>query len=83
MSLEDGLASLRAVRERLRDVHVFHWPNGPQDRRPLSEGVDHWRAYLAELPPGRDRYAALEFVRNDEMPRFIQDAEVLCTLLNG
>ena len=76
---------LRNVLPVLENLHVFHWTHahGKRDRRPLAEGADLWRSYLeiASEAPG-DRWALLEFVRNDSEEAFLADAltlRELCT----
>jgi len=76
---EDAAAnveSLRALAGHLGNVHVFHWDG---DRRcALAEGQDHWRRYLPEIAAaGGDRFAMLEFVRDDEPAAFAADAATL------
>ena len=76
---EDAAAnveSLRALAGHLANVHVFHWDGGRP--RALAEGQDHWRQYLAEMAATEgDRFAMLEFVRDDEPAAFADDAATL------
>jgi len=73
----EGLNAL-VRRGRLGSLHVFHWWPDAQNRRPLAEGEDAWRTYLAaarSAPGGRDY--CLEFVRDDDPGMGLEDAAVL------
>ena len=79
-SVDELLASWRAVRHRASHLHVFRW-RAVDDRRPLAEGADLWPQVLAEPPsaagwPG-ERVAFLEFVRGDDPAQLGDDAAVL------
>ena len=68
------------IHDDVSHVHVFHWaPDGR--RRPLADGDGHWPTLLAGLArPTRfagDRYAFLEFVRDDDPAQLAADAGVL------
>ncbi|QHI70611.1 sugar phosphate isomerase/epimerase family protein [Tichowtungia aerotolerans] len=85
------MAGLHDLKDRILNFHVFHWEyDGSKelwidavDRRPLSEGQAEWKQYFSvELPP-RERYALLEFVRDDDPKRFLEDAETLKAWLEG
>lgn len=76
---------LRRLKERVLNLHVFHWLYQPYngnwgknvDRRPLEEGAGDWQKYLSVgLPPG-NHYALIEFVRDDSPEQFMKDAAVL------
>jgi len=70
-TLEDCLAGLRGLLERLGNVHVFHWTIGSPDRntvtpdvRPLKYPEDFHRHLLAD---GEDRWSAyLEAIRSSQ-----------------
>lgn len=68
-----------AVRPDVSHVHVFHWRSGGE-RRPLAEGTA-WPSLLAELAgPSRftgERFALLEFVRDDRPEQLRDDAATL------
>ena len=76
----DHDAEARAVRHDVSHVHVFHWLAGGTDRRPLAEG-EPWPALLAELGKSTrfdgDRFAFLEFVRDDAPEQLVADAATL------
>ncbi len=75
---DECLAGLRGVASRLLHVHVFAWRRDTGERLPLADGGDDWRAYLAGAAdaPG-DRFALLEFVRDDSPEQFLADAATL------
>lgn len=79
------LLGLKQLSDRVLNLHVFHWRFDPFtgtwgeniERCPLEEGAADWDRYLSVPLPSGDHYALLEFVRNDDPSRFIQDAAVL------
>ncbi len=74
----DNLAGIEMVRPWLEHLHVFHWHLQTGERRPLAEGEDLWRDYLAQAgDPERTRYALLEFVEDDAPEAFLRDAATL------
>ncbi len=77
----DNLAAMRALGGRISNLHVFHWLVGRGDKidhRPLAEGQDDWAEYLAQADAlDGDRWAILEFVRDGELPAFVDDAATL------
>ena len=82
------LEEASAVRDAVSHVHVFHWrPDG--ERRPLAEGAEEgeWPAVLDALArPTRfagERYAFLEFVRDDDPDQLRRDAATLRSWLGG
>ncbi|HUU58624.1 MAG TPA: TIM barrel protein [Phycisphaerae bacterium] len=75
-SVETCLEGIDALRDRLANVHVFHWE--AWDRRPLAEGQDPWRGYLEKIAStGREHFAMLEFVADDCPAAFRRDAATL------
>ncbi len=76
LSFEDRMKGLKTVKPWLTHVHAFHWKD--RERLAFHEGEGDWTQYLNEITtvPG-DRYALLEFVRNDSIDQFFQDAETL------
>jgi 3-dehydroshikimate dehydratase len=83
--LEQRLNEIEAFTDRLLCVHVFHWegaPKPPYPRLGLNEGIELWKPCLdavAALP--RDRFALLEFVRDNDVEQFKADALALCGML--
>lgn len=80
-SLDEGVASLRAISSRLQHIHVFHWWPDASHRRPLLEGVERWKTFLQALPSQGSGYPVLlEFVRGDSSDSLKQDAKTLVAL---
>ncbi|MFA5688292.1 MAG: sugar phosphate isomerase/epimerase family protein [Kiritimatiellales bacterium] len=70
---------------RLLNLHVYHWDNPPEySRFPLESGEAFWPAcFQAADEPGTERFAFIEFVRNDDVGQFRSDAAVLKKWLNN
>lgn len=86
LSHDRCLQSLHGVLAWLSNVHVFHWvlDHGRRDRRPLQEGAGRWSAYAEAAGRAEgDRWALLEFVREDDPRQLLEDAEVLKGLVAG
>ena len=78
---DTALAGLRAVSERLSNVHVFSW--WPMhERLPLTGREPLWREALAVVAalPG-ERHAMLEFVADDDPSVLAADASTLHRLI--
>jgi sugar phosphate isomerase/epimerase len=83
LPLEDALDELRAIGAETSHVHVFAW-DGEKRRYPLSDQRTYWSRILTEAPETRwpgDRFAMLEFVRDDSPEQFRLDAAVFRQLL--
>ena len=85
-SLDDtsALEELTAVRPLLSHLHVFSWGTGFHDRRPLAAGAGIWERALGDAGDpdpwtsgGRDRYAFLEYVEDDDPTNLRDDAATL------
>ncbi len=73
-----NLDGLRGMLPWLANVHVFCWGPTTQDRHPLADGEAEWRLYFEIVAgTGRDHYALLEFVQDDDPAAFLRDAETL------
>jgi sugar phosphate isomerase/epimerase len=82
LTVEERKLDLRAVLPWLANVHVFQWE--PGIRNPLQDGVEEWTEYAAIIREARgDRYAMLEFVRENEPQQFLQDAEALKLIIGS
>ncbi len=85
-SSREDAADVVALAPRLSHLHVYEWA-AAEDRRPLADGTERWRAVLAALhtaaAPARPapRVAFLEFVRGDEVGALLADARTLHDLL--
>jgi sugar phosphate isomerase/epimerase len=83
--LEQRLKELEALKDVLSHVHVFHWegaPKPPYPRLALGEGVELWKPCLNAVAalPG-DRFALLEFTRDNDEKQFKEDAQTLLEML--
>jgi len=85
-TLEQRLEQIAILKNRLLYLHVFQWEDAlapPYVRQPLAEGSKEWNACLAAADePGAERYALLEFVRDDNPELFLQDAATLKSWLS-
>ncbi len=85
--VQENLAGMEMLAPWIDDVHVFSWEltgNGETIRLPLADHSPRWLAYLDRIKslPG-DRFALLEFVRNDDPEQFLMDAATLKEWLGG
>ena len=85
-SREEQLDALCRLRPYLAHLHVYQW-DADGRREPLAAGTAAWSDFLAEaaaapLPEGLlQRWALLEFVKDDSLDQFRQDAETLTRML--
>ena len=72
------LDSLDSTTPWLSNVHVFSWHPATGERLALAEGKERWTEYLHRISAiNGDRWALLEFVRDDDAKNFPADAETL------
>ena len=82
-SAEYNAAGLVGVRPWLTNLHVFAW-DADRTRLPLADKEKEWTGYLAgAATTGRDHWALLEFVRDDDPEQMFADAQTLRRLLAG
>ncbi len=81
LSFEERKKGLEMIKPYLGYLHVYYWDES--GRRPLGEGVGHWREYFSLLDKNKKYYALLEFVKNDSSEQFGEDAAVLRKLVVG
>ena len=77
---DENLAGLNAILPWLVNVHVFSWReiDGQRKRMLLNTKVDEWAQYLGKVATtGRDHFAMIEFVRDDDPVNFLRDAQTL------
>jgi len=81
MNAAERIDGLKSVLPYLANIHVFHWIEGK--RLPLEAGLHEWEEYMKVIrqAPG-DRYAMLEFVKDNSVEQFFDDAETLKRLLS-
>ncbi len=73
---EYNIKSLNAVLPYVSNVHVFAWDAA--NRYPLSDGEKSWRKYIDILSKsGNTHHMLLEFVKDDSIEQFYEDAETL------
>ena len=79
------LAGLEQLKEKVLNFHVFYWLYDSTkerwidavNRRSLEEGGNDWEKYLSVPLPEKERFALLEFVRDDCPEQFLEDARTL------
>ncbi|HBN84294.1 MAG TPA: sugar phosphate isomerase/epimerase [Clostridiales bacterium] len=73
---EEQMNMLDRIEPYLSNIHVYHWVN--RERMALQDGVDGWIRLADKIAtvPG-DRYAMIEFVKNDTEEQFYEDAKAL------
>lgn len=81
LTFEQRQAGLSRLKSRLANLHVYHWDDS--GRRPLVEGIDQWSRYCSLVDQSEDHYALLEFVKDNSIQQFEEDAAVLLTLIEG
>lgn len=79
LSFDERAEGLSMIAPYLSYLHVYYWDGS--GRRPLEEGIEHWRRYFSLLE-NRRHYALLEFVLGDSEEQFLSDAKVLKSLIN-
>ena len=86
-SVAENLEAVRGMLPRLATLHVFNWSKGPDGgsvRHPLCEAGEEWGLYLQEIVrTGRDHVALLEFVRDNSVANFEEDASTLRELVSA
>ena len=88
LGVKDNLADIKALEPFLSHVHVFHWllqdDGVTKQRLPLKEGKERWESYFAAL--GKltgERYAMIEFVKDDALSQLSEDLGVLRSIICG
>lgn len=79
LNMRQRSEGLELLGDRLQNLHIYYWREGV--RRPLAEGVEEWKQYLAHVDKGRTRYGLLEFVMDNSEEQFLEDAKTLHRLL--
>ena len=78
------VSGLRAVLHRVSNIHVFHWWPTAAQRHPLADGSARWAEFWRELATLEgERFALLEFVRDDAESAFLEDAATLRSWLSA
>jgi 3-dehydroshikimate dehydratase len=79
-SVQYCIEGLNFLLPRLTNLHVYYWTGNYDafDRHPLVEGKDIWKNYIdLTKTDGKDHFALLEFVKDDDPIQLIDDAKVL------
>lgn len=80
MEKSNCLNGLMMLGNALRNVHVFAWKG--QERLALATHSERWMQYLKAMHHiAGNRYALLEFVKDDSPEQLLQDAATLKSLL--
>ena len=79
MRIEKRKEGLEMLGEKLVNFHVYYW--NQLERLPLRDGQDEWISYFSIPDPLIKRYALLEFVQNDNIKQFHEDARCLKEML--
>lgn len=79
LTMKERMEGIELLGERLENLHVYYWRNGI--KRPLAEGREEWLYYLEGVDHRRERYALLEFVRDNTRQQFLEDAKTLHEIL--
>lgn len=85
-TVEENRAGIDAIAPWISHIHAFSWriEEGQTIRLPLNEYTVEWKEYLSRIDGlGGERYALLEFVRNDDPAQFLTDAATLRGWLKG
>jgi len=77
LSPRERVEGIRLLGKRLANLHVYSWPDGK--RGPLNAA--EWAYYFDAVRDG-EHCAMLEFVRDDSLDQFKQDAAVLTRLIH-
>jgi sugar phosphate isomerase/epimerase len=84
LPLNEALTEIRHVGPHLSHIHVFAWDE-QRRRYPLAAQEAYWRDIFQIVPKTRfpkTRYALLEFVADDDVRSFKEDARTLRRLLD-
>lgn len=76
LSVDENERAIAGIRPWLTNIHVFYWDK--KERLPLEQGTADWKRYLRAIAAAEgERYAMLEFVRDNDPQQFLEDARVL------
>lgn len=80
LKIEKRIDNIKKIIPWLSNVHVFHWEG--IERQSLSKGQFGWDKYIQVINDNAtkkyaNRYFMLEFVKNDDLEQFYEDASIL------
>ena len=79
-SIEYNNDGIKNILPKLNNIHVFHWLKDNK-RDELSNGVCKWSTYFKTINKSTSqRFALLEFIKNNSIEQFYKDAETLKNL---
>lgn len=82
MGMSEQMKGLRMILPRLSNIHVYYWSDG--NRLPLEDGINEWEEYMGVIKSTEgNRFAMIEFVRDDSPQQFINDANCLNKIIAG
>jgi len=70
---------IRLLGDRLLNLHTYYWPDGKRGEFAMGKG--EWKQYLSCVPKDADRFALLEFVKDNTVGQLEADAQALIQLL--
>jgi len=81
---------LEKLGNRVLNLHVFNWLFHPIkgswaeniERRPLEEAAEEWKRFLSVKLSQEPSFALLEFVQDDDVGQFLEDARILHQWVN-
>lgn len=79
-SEEERIQAIKTLHDKITNIHVFNWDEN-FNRYPLIQAKAEWESYIKNL--GGDRAYLLEFVKDDSIEQFKEDAKVLKNMLGG
>lgn len=87
MDFASRLESLHQVAGFLGNLHVFHWQMNESkaiERLALKQGAQDWKNYFKQVDTKRNKpcYAMIEFVKDNTQQQFLEDATVLCSIID-
>lgn len=82
--MEQNIEDIRILLPWLVGFHVFHWGSTPQMRHLLKTGSANWLQYFHVLRKADSEfYGLLEFVKDDDVENFKEDAATFLSLLDA
>ncbi|MCK5851742.1 sugar phosphate isomerase/epimerase [bacterium] len=82
-SVERNLEKIDLIFPWLRNIHVFHWTKENFIRLPLNDGKEKWSKYFDKISAlNKNTYASIEFVKDDSVEQFLDDAKILNNLIS-
>jgi len=85
LPIDTALQEIGGLRRQISHLHVFAWDEDGT-RLPLSAGSAYWARVFEAVGESRwtgERYAMIEFVRDDSLAQFRDDAATLQELLRA